>query len=229
MHLRLLAESVLDAAADAHTFGYAVKDTKAVDSAFASFFLCDWETLECRRVPEAVYLQLKFGGCAASAAACLAQPVLCKAAPLQDGGCAALEPPSSGGGTLHLFRPGGDPAAHFPLRYGETDAYDIVAQEDSLWFTVPERGALVRFSLSLREPTLRAGGNGIFRQPRGITRNADTLWVCCAGSKEAKAFALGDLEVTETLAFPAPPEKLFRVYSRMFVLLADGSVCAVNT
>ncbi|MDR3313755.1 MAG: hypothetical protein LBS96_04780 [Oscillospiraceae bacterium] len=219
MQLRLLADSVLDAAADAHTFGYAVRDTKAVDAAFASFFFCDWETLESRRVPEAVYMQLKFGGCAAAAAAWLAQPLRCKAAILPDGGCAALEP---AGGMLHLFRPGGDHASSFTLCYADVAAHDLVAQEDSLWFTVPERGALARFSLNQRELTLRAGGNGIFRLPRGITRNADTLWVCCAGSNEAKAFSLTELEVTETLELPAPPEKIFRVYSRMFALLADG-------
>ena len=226
MHLRLLAEQVLDAAADAHTFACAVRDTRAVDSAFASFFLCDWETLERRQVPWSVYAQLKFGCCASTVGNWLPRPLTSKAAPLADGGCAVLEPV---GGALHLFRPDGSHGASFPLLYGDIPAYDLIAAgEDLLWFTVPDRGALVRYSINRREITLRVGGTDTFPLPHGLTRNADTLWVCCAGSDEAKAFSMPDLEITETLPFRAPPEKLFRVYSRVFVWLADGSVCAVE-
>lgn len=225
MHLRLLAESVLDAVADTHNFGYAVRDTKAVNSAFASFFLCDWESLECRQVAESVFMRLKFGGSAAAITEWLARPLACRAAPLADGGCAVLEPAS---GALHLFRPGGSHASSFSLRYDDAPAYDLVAEDNNLWFTVPEHGALVRFSINRRDITLRVGNGGTFPIPRGLTRRTDTLWLCCAGSNEAKAFSIPELDITETLAFPAPPEKLFHVFSREFALLSDGSVCAVN-
>ncbi|MDR2524881.1 MAG: hypothetical protein LBC83_01610 [Oscillospiraceae bacterium] len=223
MHLRLLAETVLDVAADTHSFAYAQRDTDTANAGFVSFFLCDWATLECREVPPAVFLQLKFGASAAAAQEWFENPLRCKAALLPDGGCAVLE----SGARLHLFRPDGVCGASVSLHYKEAPAQDIAAVGDSLWCTVPTHGALVRYSLAEREITLRVGGRDVFAAPQGLTRSADTLWLCCAGDSTVQAFSLTELDITERLQLPVVPVKYYRVFSRAFVLLENGSLCTL--
>ena len=61
MNLATIAVNVVDVAANGQAIAYAQRDTKADGSAFASFYLCDWGSLQSRPISEAAYLQVKFG------------------------------------------------------------------------------------------------------------------------------------------------------------------------
>ncbi|MCL2105556.1 MAG: hypothetical protein FWH26_00585 [Oscillospiraceae bacterium] len=221
--MQLLADGVRDIAASDQTLAYAKRDTRADGTAFASFFLCDWETLQSRPIPETAYLQLKFGGAGSRIADYFGEIFSIRAARLPDGGCAIL----CADGTLHLFRPDGQHGAAFPLFYREQPAFDIAYDSDggALWFSAPQSNALVQFSLSGRETLLRAGGPGVFPKPMGLCRQPGSLQVCCSGAANeacVKEFSLADFEVTGSVALPRPAEKFICLFGRRFAWIASG-------
>ncbi|MDR1928239.1 MAG: hypothetical protein LBQ33_06340 [Oscillospiraceae bacterium] len=218
MQLQLLARGVCDVAATQQSLAYAKKDTKADGTVFASFFLCDWETLQCREIPEMAYLRVKFGELGARAADWFGETLTCRAARLPDGGLAVI----GADFLLHLFRPDGAHASAIPLLYQDAPAYDLICDDDSLWCTVPQRNVLLQYSLAAREVRLRVGGSGVFPQPMGIFRQLDSAFVCCVGSKDVKSFDLARYEVTGFLPFSQAPKKFFRIFRRHFVWLESG-------
>jgi len=223
MNLHPIARQIVDVAADEQAIAYVKKETKADGSVFASFYFCDWETLQSRPATEPAYLRLKFGEAGARAADYLGEFFTCRAARLPDGGCAALR----SDGNLCLFRPDGSLGAFFPLEYRGAPAYDIAGEGDGLWFTAPGRDAVALFSLRTREISLRVGGAGVFAQPTGLFRHAHNLFVCNAGSGAVKTLQLPAYEVVGTTQFDIPPEKYFAVFRRRFVWM-DGALYVIR-
>jgi len=211
MNLLTIAMNVVDVAANGQAIAYAQRDTKADGSVFASFYLCDWGSLQCRPITEGAFLQLKYGEIGGYVAESLVEYFTCRAARLPDGGCAVLRADS----VLRLFRPDGRVGASFELEYQGCDAYDIACDGTDLWFTVPARGALVRFSLQERDMVMRVGGHGVFPRATGVTRAQNALWVCCV--HEVKSLLLPDLELGERIYLGDLLEKFFVVFGRRFV------------
>jgi len=216
MELLTIAMNVLDVAANGQAIAYAQRDTKADGSAFASFFLCDWGSLQCRPISETAYLQMKFGEIGGYVADNLVEYFTCRASRLADGGCAVLRADS----VLRLFRPDGRLGASFTLEYQGCDAYDIACDGTDLWFTVPARGALVQFSLQERGMVLRVGGHGVFPRATGITRTKDRLHVCCV--HEVKTLLLPGLELGGRTYLGDLLEKYFVVFGRRFVWMGGA-------
>ena len=216
MNLATIAANVVDVAANGQAIAYAQRDTKADGSVFASFYLCDWGSLQCRPITETAYLQLKFGEIGGYVADNLMEYFTCRASRLADGGCAVLRADS----VLRLFRPDGRPGASFTLEYQDCDAYDIACDGADLWFTVPARGAVVQFSLPQREMVMRVGGHGVFPRATGITKVADTLHVCCV--HEVKTLLLPSLELGERLYLGDMLEKFFVIFGRRFVWMGGA-------
>ena len=221
MNLVTIAENVIDVAANGQTIAYAQRDTKADGSAFASFYLCDWGSLQTRPITETAYLQLKFGDIGGYVAENLVDYFTCRAARLPDGGCAVLRADS----VLRLFRPDGRAGASFALEYQGCDAYDIACDGTDLWFTAPSRGALVQFSLQERDMAVRVGGHGVFPRATGVTLSRGALWVCCV--HEVKSLLLPELELGERVYVGDLLEKYFEVFGRRFVWMG-GALCAAD-
>lgn len=216
MKLTKIAAQVMDVAANGQAIAYAARDTKADGSVFASFYLCDWGSLQCRPISEAAYLQLKFGEIGGYVADRLAEYYTCRAVRLADGGCAVLHADS----TLQLFRPDGRPGASFSLRYQGCDAYDIAGDGTDLWYSVPARGALVQYSLQDHEMVMRVGGHGVFPHVTGVTRVANALWSCCV--HEVKSLLLPDCELGERLYMGDALEKFYSVFGRRFIWMGGA-------
>ena len=216
MNLATIATNVVDVAANGQAIAYAQRDTKADGSAFASFYLCDWGSLQCRPISESAYLQLKFGASGGYVAESLVEYFTCRAARLADGGCAVLRADS----VLRLFRPDGRLGASFPLEYQDCDAYDIACDGTDLWFTVPARGAVVQFSLQERDMVMRVGGHGVFPRATGITRTQAGLHVCCV--HEVKTLLLPSLELGDRLYLGDLLEKFFVIFGRRFVWMGGA-------
>jgi hypothetical protein len=232
MKLHCVAGKVLDVAASEQEIAFAAKEMRAGSPAFASFYCCDWETLQLRPVPQSVYLQLKFGPVGLAVAQQLGEVFTCRSAPLPDGGCAVLCANSE----LRLFRPDGGAGARFLLEYNGSPAGDIAVEDGALWFTAPQAGAVVQFSLAAREPELRVGGTGVFVWPRGLARSGRTLLVCCTngsaqavsahGPSQVKPLHLPSYDLGAPLRFAQAVEKYFKVFRRGFAWAADGGLYA---
>jgi len=224
MALKLISTQVLDVAANELAITYARRELKP-GGFFASYYHCDWETLQTRPIAESTFLNFKFGEVGGHLAETLGEVFSCRAARLPDGGCAVLR----ADGDLCLFRPDGALGGAFPLEYNQCPAYDIVYAGD-LWFTAPKRGAVVRFSLERREMVLRVGGENVFLSPLGLSKQGSALKICCIGSKEVKTLHLPDYSLGETHFFSgefSAPDRFFSVFRRHFFCLRNN-LYAIN-
>ncbi|MDR2754035.1 MAG: hypothetical protein LBB50_06985 [Oscillospiraceae bacterium] len=219
--LRCVAQDVLDVTASAQAIAYVTKDTRADGSVFASFYLCEWDTLCSRPISESMYCQMKFGAAGSVAATQLPERLTCCAARLPDGGCAVLQADS----TLRLLRPDGRPGAQFALEYQGAPAGGIACDpvgDGDLWFSVPKRGSVVRFSLQSREMTLRVGGADDFAQPTGLFLQGHSLFVCCVGDHTVRMLHLPACTLGESVAFKGQPDQYFAVFRRRFVRMRNA-------
>ena len=224
MTLQLIAPQVLDVAANELAITYARRDTKP-GGVFASYYYCDWETLQVRPIAESTFLNFKFGDVGSSVADTLGEVFSCRAARLPDGGCAVLR----ADGVMNLFRPSGGLGGSFALEYNQCVAYDIACCGGDIWFTAPKRDAVVQFSLEEREMILRVGGEGVFPSPMGLSKQGGALKVCCVGAKTVKTLQLPDCTLGETLAFEeefSAPDRFFSVFRRDFLCM-QGNLYAV--
>jgi len=220
MTLKLISTQVLDVAANELAIAYARRDMKS-GGLSASYYYCDWETLQTRSIAESTFLSLKFGDIGGRVAETLDEVFSCRAASLPDGGCAVLR----ANGSLYLFRPNGALGGAFPLEYNQCPAYDLVFSGGDIWFTAPKRDAVVQFSLERREMILRVGGEGVFPSPMGLSRQGSALKICCVGAKQVKTLLLPDCSLSETLSFEeefSAPDRFFSVFQRDFLCMRNN-------
>ncbi|MDR1464421.1 MAG: hypothetical protein LBJ11_03865 [Oscillospiraceae bacterium] len=219
MSLRLLADRILDMAATEQELAYIREDTGADGAAFGSFFLCDWESFHSVPITKQEYIHLKFGAAAPAIEATLGDYLSCAGARLPKGGCAVLFPD----GEMHWFRSDGAYGGGAALLYQNSPAQEIACLGDgAVWATIPDRNALVRFSVRDQSVLLRVGGEGVFPRPTGLFRSLEQLLVCCEGNATVSAMTTDSYEAAVLRRFPEPPRRFIRVFGQEFVWMGSG-------
>lgn len=129
-------------------------------------------------------------------------------------------------GTFSLFTPEGSCVRRYEITYQGAPACNPVAYEKSLWCVVPERDAIINYSIDEARVLLRIGGGAqsAFSYPTSITLIRGNIYVCNRDSHKIRTVQIGNntYAIDDYRTFNEPVYKYFRVGSREYALLDSG-------
>ena len=114
----------------------------------------------------------------------------------------------------------------YEFTYQGAPACNPVAYEKSLWCVVPERDAIINYSIDEARVLLRIGGGAqsAFSYPTSITLIRGNIYVCNRDSHKIRMVQIGNntYAIDDYRTFNEPVYKYFRVGSREYALLDSG-------
>ena len=128
--------------------------------------------------------------------------------------------------TFSLFTPEGSCVRRYEFTYQGAPVCNPVAYEKSLWCVVPERDAIINYSIDEARVLLRIGGGAqsAFSYPTSITLIRGNIYVCNRDSHKIRTVQIGNstYAIDDYRTFNEPVYKYFRVGSREYALLDSG-------
>ncbi len=218
---KIVDDSIIDIVPFTYGFVYAKKETDENGNARAAFYCFNAQTKKVEAVRRSGYLHTKFGEHFEKISKSVGNFIFCDVVTLPASGeTVALFPESK----MYYFDSNGDLIWDEELCYRESPVKGLVADEDCVWFVVPEKKSIVRFSPSTRKIYIRIGGNesSTFENPVGITKVGNMLYVSCADSKKIRKIDLQTYSVKDHRVFAEPVYKFFRILGKEYVLLDSG-------
>ncbi|MCD7774183.1 MAG: hypothetical protein LUG85_03420 [Clostridiales bacterium] len=186
----------------------------------ASFFSYDAFSGEFTSVTKGVYLLNKFGMAYEQLTSRLSDFVTCEAVKLPNHHTIVIYPT----GEMGQFDENGRLSKMGDLYYSNAPARDAAFDGSSIWCAVPQRNAVIRYSLSTQKIVMRIGGddNTAFNMPISVSFYADSLFVCNRGSNEIRCINIDTLNVSDYLEFQEPVNKYYRFKDKEIVVLDSG-------
>ena len=198
-----------------------VKSEKTSDGTNkASFFSYDALTGEITTVTKSVYLLNKFGMAYESISAKLGDFITCDTVKLPNHHTIVIYPT----GEMGHFDEKGKILKTGDLYYNNAPARDVAFDGNSIWSVVPQRNAVIRYSVSAQKIIMRIGGddNTAFNMPISVSYYTDGLFICNKASCEIRKIDIDTLNVTDYLEFSEPVNKYFRFRDIEIVVLDSG-------
>lgn len=217
---KILNFNVIDMVPFSKGLVFVKRDAMKDGSNKVSFFSYDAFTGEITSVTKSVYLLNKFGMSYESVSARLGDFISCESAKLPNHHTIIVYPT---GETGHFDEKGkliktGD------LYYNNAPARDAAFDGSSIWCAVPQRNAVIRYSISLHKIIMRIGGddNTAFNMPISVSFYNDEVFVCNRASCEIRRINVQTLDVSDYLEFGEPVNKYFRFRDKEIVVLDSG-------
>lgn len=190
------------------------------DNIKVSFFAYDVTQNMITPVTKSVYLLNKFGPSFRPIVEQLGDYVSCDADKIAGGGTAVIYT----SGETGIFSSLGDLIWTGDLQYHDSPARDIAVEKNHIWSVVPEKKALIRYSINANKVVMRIGGGsaGTFVKPVSVSCYDDSLYVCDRETYRIKTVSLTDFTVRDYRQFDEPVHKYLRSANEEFVVLNSG-------
>ncbi len=185
-----------------------------------SFFSYDAHTGEITTVTKSVYLLNKFGMAYEKISSKLGDFISCETAKLPNHHTIVIYPT----GEIGYFDDKGRIIKTGDLYYNNAPARDAAFDGNSIWCVVPQRNAVIRYSISAQKIIMRIGGdnNTAFNLPISVSAYDNSVYVCNQASCEIRKIDIDTLNVTDYLEFQEPVNKYFRFKDKEIVVLNSG-------
>ncbi len=218
---KIVDDSILDIVPFTYGFVYAKKEVDEKGSARAAFYSYNAQSRKVEAVRRTGYLHTKFGENFEKITECVPNFIFCDAATLPVGGETVVTTSDS---KMYVFDNQGNIMWDTPLCYRGSPVRGLAADDDCVWFVVPEKNSIVRFSPSLQKVYTRIGGNETttFDDPVGVTKTGSFLYISCSNSKKIRKIDMQTYSVKDYRIFDEPVIKFFRMLDKEYVLLKSG-------
>ncbi len=199
---------------------FAKKDIHPDGTNKISFFSYDAHTGEITTVTKSVYLLNKFGMAYEHITAKLGDFISCETAKLPNHHTIVIYPT----GEMGFFDDKGRLLKTGDLYYNNAPARDAAFDGNSIWCVVPQRNAVIRYSIAAQKIIMRIGGdnNTAFNLPISASAYGNSVYVCNQASCEIRCIDIDTLDVTDYLEFREPVNKYFRFKDKEIVVLNSG-------
>ncbi len=196
------------------------QDTTKEEKKRTVFFSYDAVSGEMTTVTKSVYLLNKFGMAYEQLTSRLSDFVTCETVKLPNHHTIVIYPT----GEMGQFDEKGKIIKTGDLYYDNAPARDAAFDGSSIWSCVPQRNAVIRYSLSTQKIVMRIGGdnNTAFNMPISVAYYADNLFVCNRTSNEIRCINTETLDVSDYLEFQEPVNKYYRFRDKEIVVLDSG-------
>lgn len=217
---KIVDDSILDIVPFTYGFVYAKKEVDESGNARAAFYSYNAQSKKVEAVRRTGYLHTKFGENFEKIVGSVQNFIFCDAVLLQSGECVVLTSDSR----MYVFDTEGNIEWEENLCYRESPVKGLSADEDCIWFVVPEKNSIVRFSTSAQKVYTRIGGNETttFDDPVGVTKSGPFLYISCAKSKKIRKIDMQTYSIKDYRVFDEPVYKFFKVLGKEYVLLKSG-------
>ncbi len=218
---KIVDESILDIIPFTYGFVYAKKETDASGNSRAAFYCYNAQTKKVEAVRRSGYLHTKFGENFEKIAEKIGNFIFCDAVNLPVGGTEVVLFPES---KMCVLDENGDTVWEEELCYRESPVRGLTPDDDCVWFVVPEKNSIVRFSPTARKVYTRIGGNETttFVDPVGVSKIGNFLYVSCAESKKIRKIDLQTYSIKDYKVFDEEVYKYFKLLGKEYVLLKSG-------
>lgn len=185
-----------------------------------SFFSYDAQSGEITTVTRSVYQLNKFGMAYEKICPKLGDFITCDTAKLPNHHTIIIYPT----GEMGHFSEKGQIIKTGDLYYNNAPARDAAFDGNSIWSVVPQRNAVIRYSISAQKIIMRIGGddNTAFNMPISAAYYDDGVYICNKASCEIRRIDTQTLNVTDYLEFEEPVNKYFRFKDKEIVVLDSG-------
>lgn len=199
---------------------FAKRDTLADGTNKVSFFSYDTQTGEITTVTKSVYLLNKFGMAYEQISSKLGDFISCETAKLPNHHTIVIYPT----GEMGFFDNNGKLLKTGDLYYNNAPARDAAFDGNSIWCVVPQRNAVIRYSITAQKIIMRIGGdnNTAFNLPISVSAYDNSVYVCNQASCEIRRIDIDTLDVVDYLEFNEPVNKYFRFKDKEIVVLNSG-------
>ncbi len=218
---KIVDDSIIDIVPFTYGFVYAKKETDESGNTRAAFYCYNAQTKKVEAVRCSGYMMTKFGENFEKIAEDVGNFIFCDAVTLPVGGeSVALTSDSK----MHVLDKTGEKIWAEELCYRESPVKGLAADDDCVWFVVPEKNSIVRFSPTSRKVYTRIGGNETttFDDPVGVTKLGYYLFVSCAKSKKIRKIDLQTYSIKDYRVFDEEVYKFFKILGKEYVLLKSG-------
>lgn len=185
-----------------------------------AFFSYDAFSGEITTVTKSVYLLNKFGMAYEQLSSRLGDLISCETAKLPNQGTVIIYPT----GEMGIFDHDGKIIKTGDLYYNNAPARDAAFDGSCIWCAVPQRNAVIRYSIASQKIVMRIGGddNTAFNVPISVSYYNNELFVCNQASCEIRKINTDTLDVSDYLEFKEPVNKYFRFGEKEIVVLKSG-------
>lgn len=217
---RILNYNIIDIVPFAKGLIFLKRDEMPDNTNKVSFFSFDAETKEITTVTKSVYLLNKFGMAYEQIASRLGDFITCDTAKLPNHHTIIIYPT----GEMGHFDDKGKIVKTGDLYYSNAPARDAAFDGSCIWSAVPQRNAVIRYSIATQKIVMRIGGdeNTAFNLPISVSCYNDEIYVCNRASCEIRCIDINTLNVTDYLEFREPVNKYFRFGNKEIVVLDSG-------
>ena len=217
---RILNVNVIDMVPCSRGLIFVKRDAMPDGTNKVSFFSFDAFSGEITTVTKSVYLLNKFGMAYEQVSSRLGDFISCETAKLPNHHTIVIYPT----GEMGYFDEAGRIIKTGDLYYNNAPARDAAFDGSCIWSVVPQRNAVIRYSIAAQKTVMRIGGddNTAFNMPISVTCCGDELFVCNRGSCEIRKIDIRTLDVSDDLEFQEPVNKYFRFKDKEIVVLDSG-------
>lgn len=198
-----------------------VKSDKTADGASkVSFFSYDSSSVEITTVTKSVYLLNKFGMAYEKISSRLGDFISCETVKLPNHHTIIIYPT----GEMGHFDDKGRVLKTGDLYYNNAPARDAAFDGSCIWCAIPQRNAVIRYSIANQKIVMRIGGddNTAFNMPISVSFYDDSVYVCNKSACEIRKININTLDVTDYMEFDEPVNKYFRFKDKEIVVLESG-------
>lgn len=206
-------------------FVYTDKEDLEDGACKISFYEYDCETGISAPIRKSEYIARKFGPCGGRIADELGgagEFIFSDPTKFFNGLVVTLD----GEGRFSVFSPEGTLLKQSELTYQGAPMCSPVAYEKTLWCVVPERNAIINYSIEEGRVLLRIGGGvqNAFDHPTSISLINGKIYVCNSGSGKIRTVQVENstYAVADYRIFDEPVHKYFRIGSKEYALLDSG-------
>lgn len=217
---KIVDDSILDIVPFTNGFVYAKKEVDESGNARAAFYCYNAQSKKVEAVRRTGYLHTKFGDNFEKIVESVPNFIFCDAVQLQNGQSVILTAESR----MHVFEQDGSTQWEENLCYRDSPVKGLAADDDCIWFVVPEKNSIVRFSATAQKVYTRIGGNETttFDDPVGVTKSGPFLYISCGNSKKIRKIDMQTYSIKDYRVFDEPVMKFFRIFGKEYVLLKSG-------
>lgn len=217
---KIVDDSILDIVPFTYGFVYAKKEVDESGNARAAFYCYNAQSKKVEAVRRTGYLHTKFGDNFEKIVQSVPNFIFCDAVQLRNGQSVILSSESK----MHVFDKDGNTEWAENLCYRDSLVRGLAADDDCIWFVVPEKNSIVRFSATAQKVYTRIGGNETttFDDPVGVTKSGPFLYISCGKSKKIRKIDMQTYSIKDYRVFEEPVLKFFRILGKEYVLLKSG-------
>lgn len=217
---KIVDDSILDIVPFTYGFVYAKKEVDESGNARAAFYCYNAQSKKVEAVRRTGYLHTKFGDNFEKIVQSVPNFIFCDAVQLRNGQSVVLSSESR----MHVFDKDGNTEWAENLCYRDSLVRGLAADDDCIWFVVPEKNSIVRFSTTAQKVYTRIGGNETttFDDPVGVTKSGPFLYISCGKSKKIRKIDMQTYSIKDYRVFEEPVLKFFKALGKEYVLLKSG-------